>query len=269
MFGRRPDATLVRDLSSLRRFMPYISPRMNDSLFLFSQDVEVENAIAFVEERNRNRPENRPLHVFHVVLTALARMLDERPEVNRFVSGGRIWQRDGVWITFSAKMKMEESAPMITVKRRIDTSIPIETTVDAIYDSLERGRRGEKTQSDKEVDWLLILPPSVVRLAMRFVDWIDDKGLLPRSMIDPDPMFASAFIANLGSVGLDAGWHHLWEHGNCPIFGVIGQIQPGPNGRRKVTLKWTYDERIADGLYAMGSLALVKELIESPEKLSG
>ena len=269
MFGRRPDGTLVRDASPLRRFMPYVSPRRSESLFWFSQEVEVDAAVRFVEERNAYRDATRPLTVFHVILAAVARALHDRPEMNRFVSGGKLWQRDGEWITFSAKMRMEESAPMITVKRRIDSTASIETMVDALYESLERGRRGVKTQSDKEVDWLLVLPPSVIRLAMRLADWIDDKGLLPRSMIDPDPMFCSAFVANLGSVGLDAGFHHLWEHGNCPIFLVIGRIQRGPEGRRKVTLKWTFDERVADGLYAMTALALVKELVESPEKLVG
>jgi pyruvate/2-oxoglutarate dehydrogenase complex dihydrolipoamide acyltransferase (E2) component len=34
-----------------------------------------------------------------------------------------------------------------------------------------------------------------------------------------------------------------------------------------VTLKFTYDERIEDGLYCARSLDLLRELIERPEKL--
>jgi hypothetical protein len=86
-------------------------------------------------------------------------------------------------------------------------------------------------------------------------------------MIDGDPLFCSVFVANLGSVGLDAGYHHLWEHGNCPIFCVIGRVRPGASGRRVVTLKWTYDERIEDGLYCARALERLRELLESPEKL--
>jgi hypothetical protein len=32
-------------------------------------------------------------------------------------------------------------------------------------------------------------------------------GLMPKAMIDHDPLFTSAFVANLGSVGLEAGYH--------------------------------------------------------------
>jgi hypothetical protein len=81
------------------------------------------------------------------------------------------------------------------------------------------------------------------------------------------PLNASVFVANLGSVGLEAGYHHLWEHGNCPIFCVIGRVKPGPAGARVATLKFSYDERIEDGLYCARSLERLRELIERPEKL--
>ena len=52
LFGRRPDGTLVRDASPIRRFMPFISPRRNDPLVLCSQ--EVEEALRFVDERTED-----------------------------------------------------------------------------------------------------------------------------------------------------------------------------------------------------------------------
>lgn len=267
MLGRRPDATRVRDVPAVRRFMPFISPRRNDSTVLFRADVDVEAALALAEARSRDRDPTRPITVFHVILAALARMFHERPGVNRFTAGGRIWQRDGVWITFSAKMRFEDGAPLLTVKRRIDPTKPLEEMVDGLLDSLERGRRGERSTSDSEVSLLLRLWPPLTFLVMRLVRVADFFGLLPRAMIDSDPMYCSAFVANLGSVGLDAGYHHLWEHGNCPIFCVIGRIHEGPDGRRRVTLKFTYDERVEDGLYCARSLDRLRELIEAPEQL--
>ena len=268
MFGRRPDATLVRDLPAVRRFMPFISPRRNDSLVYFQHDMDVEAALAFCEERNRTRDPSRPITLFHVILAAIARGLQERPRLNRFTAGGRIWQRDGIWITFSAKMRFDDDAPLLTVKRPIDASVSLEVMVDGLLDSLQRGRRGEKSTSDSEVDLLLRAPPWFTRLLVRLVHGIDALGLLPRSMIDSDPLFASVFVANLGSVGLEAGYHHLWEHGNCPIFCVIGRIKPGPDGRRVVTLKYSYDERVEDGLYCARALDRLRELMENPEKLA-
>ena len=266
MFGRRPDATLVRDLPAVRRFMPFVSPRRNESLVYFEHTVEVDAALRFAEERSRGRPPERRITLFHVILLALARMLDERPHVNRFTKGGRVWQRDGIWITFSAKMRFEDGAPLLTVKRRMDPTASIEGMVDGILDSLESGRRGKRTASDKEIRGLLLLPPFLIRLAVRFNDWLDELGLLPRGMIDGDPLFCSAFVANLGSVGLEAGYHHLWEHGNCPIFCVIGRVKE-QDGRRVASLKFSYDERVEDGLYCARSLDRLVEWIESPEKL--
>jgi hypothetical protein len=268
MFGRRSDATLVTDAPAIRRFMPFISRRRNESLVYYAQEIRVDRALHFAEERSRSRPPGRRMTLFHLLLAACARSIHERPRMNRFVKGGRLWQRDGVWLTFSAKMRMDDDAPLITVKRPVDPTLPLEAWVDALLDSLERSRRGEQSTSDKEVGLLLRLPPSITRLLLALADKADDLGMLPRSMIDTDPMYATIFVANLGSVNLEAGYHHLWEHGTCGIFGVMGRIREEQDGTRRITVKWSYDERIEDGLYAMGTLERIRELLESPEKFA-
>ena len=68
-----------------------------------------------------------------------------------------------------------------------------------------------------------------------------------------DPMRCSAYVANLGSVGLGAAYHHLFEWGTCSLFVTIGQIKPtvvvgadgNPAVRRTMELKIALDERIA------------------------
>jgi hypothetical protein len=86
-------------------------------------------------------------------------------------------------------------------------------------------------------------------------------------MIDADPLFTSIFIANLGSINYPAGFHHLWEYGTTSIFGVMGRIEMGANGRRKMSVAWTYDERIEDGLYSYHTLEGIRKRIEQPEGL--
>jgi len=267
MFGRRPDGTLVRDASPMRRFMPFVSPRRNHALVYFAQEIDVEAALAFVEARNATRPAERPMTLFQLTLRAIARGLQDRPRMNRFVAGGRLWQRNDVWMTFSAKKRLDDQAPVVTVKRRFDPAESLEEMVEGSLGSLREGRSDKKSTSDKEVGLLLALPPFAVRAVLWLVDRIDALGLLPKAMIDADPLFASAFVANLGSVGLEAAYHHLWERGNCPIFCVVGRIKPGPDGRRRMVLKWTFDERTEDGFYAARALDLVRERLENPEKL--
>jgi hypothetical protein len=267
MFGRRPDARLVEELAPIRRFMPFISKRRNDSLVYFAQDVDVEAALAFVDEKNAARPADAPLTLFHLVLRALARVFDERSRLNRFTAGGRVWQRDGIWITFSAKQRMDDGAPIITVKRRFDLDESLAGMVDRLHAELRAGRSGRQTTSDREVGLLLRLPAFLTRAVVGLGRLGNELGLLPRAMIESDPMFSSIFVANLGSVGLEAGYHHLWEYGTIPIFCVVGRIKPGPRKRRIVTFKYTFDERVEDGLYCARSLELLRDLLANPEKL--
>ena len=267
MFGRRPDASLVRDVSPLRRFMPFISPRRNESLVYFAQEIDVESALRFLDDANRERPEDRPITLFHLILRTLVIVFDERPRVNRFTKGGRLWQRDGIWFTFSAKMRFDDDGAVITVKRRFDPGEGLEVMVDALHEQLRRGRSGRKTTADKEVSLLLRLPPFLTRVLVWFTGRADALGLLPRRMIEADPMHATAFVANLGSVGLEAAYHHLWEYGTLTFFGVIGRTRTGSDGRRRLTMKWSFDERVEDGFYCARSLERVQELLRHPEKL--
>jgi hypothetical protein len=266
VLGRRSDAVLVRDLPPIRRFMPFVSPRRNDSLVYFEQELRVEAALAYAAERSRARDPARPATLFHLVLRALALVLAERPRLNRFTAGGRVWQRDGIWLSFSAKLRFDDAAPILTVKRRVEPEAGLDAMLDSVHGGLGEGRSGRRSTSDREMALLLRLPPPLVRTAVGLARAADGLGLLPRPVVDADPLFCSAFVANLGSVGLDAGYHHLWEYGNCPIFCVIGRVRPGADGR-VATLKWTYDERVEDGLYCARALERLRELLESPEKL--
>ncbi len=47
----------------------------------------------------------------------------------------------------------------------------------------------------------------------------------------------------------------------------MGRIRSGEDGRRVMTLFYTYDERVEDGLYASISLNSIRERLESPELL--
>jgi hypothetical protein len=235
MFGRRPDASLARDIAQMRRIMPYVS---------------------------------RPITLFHLLLRSGSQALALRPGVNRFVKGGRLWQRDGVYMTFSAKREIAEGAPMLTLKRRFEPEREsLDAMVDAVYDRLRPARAGVESTSDRETKLLLRLPGFLTWAAIRAADTLDALGLLPRAAIEPDPLFTSLFVANLGSVGHDAGFHHLWERGTCSLFSVMGRIRPGPNGRRVMTVCWTYDERIEDGLYSYITIAGIQQRIENPELL--
>ena len=268
MFPWRNDAKPVKDLSTMRRFMPFISPRRNDSLFLMMQEIQVDAALEYLEKKNRERPPEQRLTLFHLFLRSISQVFVLRPGVNRFVKAGRLWQREGVYLTFSAKRKIEDGSPMLTIKRRFHAeSESLEEMVDGVMGTLRPQRAGKKTQSDKEMSLLLKLPNVVIQLLLKAADFLDYFGLLPKAITESDPLYSSAFIANLGSIDYPAGFHHLWERGTCSIFGVMGRVEERPDGKRSMQVAYTYDERIEDGLYSYHSLEGVRERIEHPELL--
>jgi pyruvate/2-oxoglutarate dehydrogenase complex dihydrolipoamide acyltransferase (E2) component len=91
-----------------------------------------------------------------------------------------------------------------------------------------------------------------------------------------DPMYASLFLANLGSAGISDAYHHLYEYGTVSIFGAMSAVRRMPfiDGDQVVAsdglaIRWTFDERIHDAFYAARSLAIVKRVLEDPTRYLG
>src|SRR5687768_4612622 len=101
MLFTRPDGRLAKDVPAFRRMMPFIMPTRSESVVYFEQELEVGKALAFLESFNSTT--GRKASLFHLFLFGAVRSLDERPRLNRFVAGGRIYQREGIWISYSAK----------------------------------------------------------------------------------------------------------------------------------------------------------------------
>jgi hypothetical protein len=271
----RPDATPVADVHPVRRIMPFVMPTRNGAFVLFEQHIDAAPAQAFLAARNPERPPHRPITLFHLVLRGIGIALAEFPRLNRFVAGSRLYERRGIWLAFSAKQRLERDAPIFTAKVPVEPDDRLDALVDRVYDALGEGRSGRDTHADREVKTFLKLPAPLLRLAVRAARRLDAWGLVPASFARGDPLYASAFVANLGSVGLDAAYHHLYEYGTIPVFVTIGRLHRRPvalddgsvASREMFTLRYTYDERIEDGFYAARALERLRALLETPAGL--
>jgi len=272
----RPDATPVESVHPVRRIMPFLMPTKNGAFVLFEQHVDVAPLRHVLEELNAGREPARAITLFHLVLRAVGMALTEFPRLNRFVAGSRLHQRRGIWLSFSAKQRLERDAPIFTVKIPFEAQEPLAALVDRVAAALGEGRSGRETATDREIKWFLRLPAPVLRAGVRIVRQLDAWGLLPPSFTAGDPLYASAFVANLGSVGLDAAFHHLYEYGTIPIFVTLGRVHRAavvlPDGsvgtREQVTLRYTYDERVEDGFYAARALERLQACLADPALLT-
>ena len=270
---RRPDGDLVRDLPPVRGIIPYLMRGRNESAVYQESSYDVAAARRWLRAYNRSHPARATL--FQLLAFACARALQLRPGLNRFASGGRIYQRRGVSIAFAAKRSMTDEAPFATVKLRFPDGESLEEAVRRMSAAVDEGR-GAARSLDREVALVMSLPGFLVSWLTRLAFRLDRWNLLPGFMMRDDPFFSSLFLANLGSVGLSDAFHHLYEYGTVSIFGVVGAVRPalvpgrhGPEVREVLQVRWTVDERVNDGFYAARSLGIARDLMEDPDRFLG
>jgi hypothetical protein len=273
---RRPDGDLVKDESFVRRMIPYLMRGRNEAAIYHDEVVDLSKFRPWLRDYNRSHPDN-PITLFHVALYAIGKGFFARDGMNRFISGGRIYQRRGVYLSFAAKKKFDSKAPLTTIKMECFDKEPFGDFVKRYKDLLGEGRSDKERTVDKEVRLALMLPGVVLRAAMALVRFLDRMNLLPGGMIKTDPMYCSAFVANLGSVGIDRTYHHLYEYGTASLFGVLGvprkQVVVGADGqptvKEMVEMRWSFDERINDGFYCALALRSCTRILDDPERYLG
>jgi pyruvate/2-oxoglutarate dehydrogenase complex dihydrolipoamide acyltransferase (E2) component len=267
---QRPDGDPVTDESDVRRMMPYLMRGRNESAVYHEQNCDITKARAWL--RIYNQKHEQAATLFHLMLFAIARGFHKRPGINRFVNGRRLYQRKHVELSFAAKKSMSDEAPLVTVKVRFGKDDSFTTILKRVVKAIEEGRGPTQSITDKQLVLAMSLPSPVLSLTMTLLRWLDRINLLPRAMIDSDPMFCTAFIANLGSVGLDNSYHHLYEYGNASLFAVIGapkrqhvlDRRGNVEARDMIQIRWTFDERINDGMYAGLAMREVQKVVEDP-----
>ena len=252
-----------------RRMMAFLMRGRNESAVYFEQRIDVSRTLPWLDQWNA-RGEGKAT-VFHLVLHALATVLHERERLNRFTVGRRTFQRTQVLLSFAAKKRLADDAALATVKRAFAPGETFAALVAAVSGEVGAAKSDALSAMDRELNVLLKVPGFLLAFGIGLLKRLYAIGLAPRSLVDTDPMYASAFIANLGSIGLPAAYHHLYEHGNCPLFVTIGKVEQAPavDGDRVVVrpqlvLRYTFDERVEDGLYCARSLEMLATRIADP-----
>jgi pyruvate/2-oxoglutarate dehydrogenase complex dihydrolipoamide acyltransferase (E2) component len=273
---RRPDGTLVRDESNVRKMIPYLMRGRNESAVYHESNYDLTRTRPWLRAWNRAHSES-PATLFHLLMYGFARAFHERPGLNRFIAGGRIYQRNHVELSFAAKKVMDADAPMVTVKVRVPKDEPFDAFVSRVASTIASARTDRLTAVDKELKIVLAMPGMVVRGVMAALRGLDALNRMPGAMIETDPLYATAFVGNLGSLGLDNTFHHLYEYGTISFFGAIGTTNKSvvvgrdgqPTVRDTVQVRWTFDERINDGFYCATGLKVAQRVVVDPERYIG
>lgn len=265
---KRKDAVLVTKLPRYRILMPFLLGTRNESVVYYDTYVRADKLEQYLQSKHDLDPK---ITVTHAILKACSIGLHQHSAMNRYISGHRLYQRTKATISFSLKKEMKSRAPIKVVKSDFPLEETIEKMAERINAQMQVQRSNKKTYVDKEIDIITMLPRFVLRFMVKLIKWLDYYNLLPASFIKNDPLYASLFIANLGSFGMDAGFHHLYEYGNISIFGMVGKIREMPvveDGqivvRKILHIRWSYDERIDDGFTAGKGIDTVVKVLEDP-----
>jgi hypothetical protein len=283
-FFSRPDGIYLRDIDPFMRFFPFIMQKRNESAIYFKQEIDITEIKVFLHLRNHEAVKNGigvKMTLFHVVLAAMIRVVAERPQMNRFVIGRRVYQRDEFSLAFVMKREFKDDAKEEIVVMKFDPADNLDTVADKLQKEIHQIRDAAKkddVQRSGIVNWfnvLMLIPRFILQSIVSFLSWVDYHGWLPKFVIDLDPMHTSIFVSNLGSLGIDAPFHHLYEWGTTSIFMTIGVSEKVPKiladgtvgAREVVNFAFTIDERIGDGFYYARSLKRFKFLLEHPDEL--
>ena len=268
----RPDGTYIKT-HPYRRMMFFLYPTRNESVVYFDDYVRADKLLRFVEEAN----EKIHIDITHMAVVAYGLVLSSQHKMNRFTIGRRLYQRNGRFVSFSMKrQKLGEEAKISVVKMKVEDDDTFESYIRRINQKIGIERSDKVTYADKELSLFLRLPRVILNKAIRMLYWLDYHNCLPGAFIANDAMYTSSFIANLGSLEMRAGYHHLYEWGTCSLFLMLGKIEEHAMvedgqvvARRVLHVRFSFDERIDDGLNAGKGIEALRAILEDPYRYFG
>ena len=273
--GDRKDGYKLRTVNPMIRLMPYIMPQRCDALNTYADSFEISKADAYCRSKVKAGMKN--FTMLHVFIAAYVRMVSQRPAVNRFVSGQKVYTRNELSVLMTIKKRMARDAEDTCIKVKFEPT----DTIDEIYAKFNaavvdnQGKEEDKSSFDKLNKVLSLIPGLLLRWTVNLLNFLDYFGWLPKWLTDLSPFHGSMIITSMGSLGIKPIYHHIYNFGNLPVFLAYGskRTEYGVDADGNVTknryidIKAVTDERICDGFYYASAFKLLRKYVENPELL--
>ena len=274
-WGDRPDGRWVK-ATGMQTLMANVLPNRTDCEVCCRDTIDATELLKFLEKRNAEHPEYKTT-VFHCALLCISRIIKERPYLNRFIQGRRMYERHEISLSFVCKRRFADTAEeaLLVVVPKDDTTI--DSLSRYIVGDVKETRKSEHSTGgvDKIMDDLARLPRPILMLVVKVIRILDFWGKLPHDIWETDPNYTTVLASNLGSIKCPSVYHHLNNYGTNSIMITIGTLHKEElvmeDGHKEVRdvidVSATLDERIADGFYFARSLKLLKHVFAHPELL--
>lgn len=272
MFGHRSDGKKVKNLPPIFRVVPCIMLERCDSEVYFKQDIPLKTLDEYIDKK---AVEGIRLSYMNIIYAALVRIIHERPRLNRFAKNGTIYQRNKIFVSLAIKKSLTDDG------QETVTKIPFEGTENILeikekLDAVVGENKDTKTENsmDKTAKILSLVPNGVILSAVKFLNFLDKHGIMPKSLINASPFHTSVFLTNVGSLGIDSIYHHLYNFGTTSMFFSMGKKKKSYiyeedeiHEEKCITIAFVGDERICDGYYYATSFKQLVKYLKKPELL--
>ncbi len=269
-FGDRYDGRRLRTLSPMSYVSPYIMKTRVTSSNYIRDKFDTEKAEEYVRKK---RDEGlKGFGMMHVLIASYIRVVSQRPGINRFIAGQRIFARNCIDVMLTIKLDMTLNAPDTVIKAKFSP----DATAEDVYNELTRIIDGYRENPgggfDNAAKALSHIPGLVLRFAVACLRTIDYFGLLPKFLENVSPFHGSFFITSMGSLGIPPIYHHLYDFGNVPVFLSFGaverknELQDDGSVKQKRYIEYNVvtDERVCDGFYFASALKMMKKILKNP-----
>lgn len=275
-FGDRRDGRWVKETPGLQTIMAHLMPNRTDREVYLHETIDCTEILKYIEKKNEGKTDEK-MTLFHCIITAVARMLYERPVMNRFIQGRRIYERDEITLSFVFKRRFTDHAEEALMVINAKDEDNVNTISKRIIGDVIETRKSEKSTGG--IDAVLDAFAKIPRILLIPIIWIirclDFWGLCPDAITEGDPNYTSVLLSNLGSIKCPSVYHHLNNYGTNSLMITIGTIRKEelimPDGAKEirdvVDIGATLDEAIGDGFYFARSLKLIKHIFANPELL--
>jgi hypothetical protein len=266
---KRSDGILIKDIDPYAMLVPYVMRGRNESAVYYSKSIDVTPALEYLGQRKEH---GEYITVFNLIIAAIKRTVYERPKLNRYIAGRRVYQHKNFEAIYIVKRSLTDKSGDSIARVVLDPADDILSVAKKVNEFNKELKAGLEKGDDKLMELASWMPRWMIRFLVSLIRVADFHGLLPKAVIEILPFYSSIWIANLGSIGADAPFHHLYEIGTTSVFMTIGKIQEksvhtenGDVNHKFINLMFTIDERICDGFYLIRSLRLFERYMAKPQ----
>ena len=222
-WGDRVDGRRIRTLHPMAQITAYFQVERNTCSNYFEESFEISQVERYIRQKRREGLTD--FGITHVLLAAYVRGVAKYPQLNRFISGQKVYSRgQDIQYCMVIKKEMSIDSPDTSIKVHLtpyDTARDVYRKLNAAVESVKQTKELD-SKFDNLVHVFTFIPSVVMKFTVWFLKLLDYFGLLPKFLLELSPFHGSLFFTSMGSLGIRPIYHHLYDFGNLPVFGAFG-----------------------------------------------